>query len=165
MGSPDEPYCPITPAVADQPADPDSKPGFVIFWAAVQVPAAFTVSENVVVCDADEPVPVMVSVYVPAAVELEVEIVSVDDEPAVTDAGENDAVTPVGRPVAPSETVCAEPDVTAVETVADVPDPALTDADVGLTDSEKSFAAAAVTLSVSVAVWEPVEPVPVIVTL
>ena len=52
-----------------------------------------------------------------------------------------------------------------METVALVPDPAVTDADVGLTDSEKSFAAAAVTLSVSVAVCEPVEPVPVIVTL
>jgi hypothetical protein len=102
---------------------------------------------------------------VPAAVELEVEIVSVDDDPAVTEDGENDAVAPLGRPLALSETVCAEPEVTAVETVALVPDPAATDADVGLTESEKSFVAAAVTLSVSVAVCEPVEPVPVIVTL
>lgn len=87
-----------------------------------------------------------------------------DEEPAVTDDGENDAVTPVGRPVAPSETVCAEPEVTAVETVGVVPDPAVTDAELGLIDSEKSFAVAAVTLSVSVAVCEPVGPVPVIVT-
>ena len=91
----------------------------MIFWAAVQVPAVFTVKANDVECDADDPVPVIVRVYVPAAVELEVEIVSVDGEPAVTDEGENDAVTPVGSPVAPSETVCAEPEVTAVETVAD----------------------------------------------
>ena len=96
---------------------------------------------------------------------LEVEIVSVDDDPAVTEDGENDAEAPLGRPLAVSETVCAEPDVTAVETVAVVPEPAVTDADVGLTDSEKLFAAAAVTLSVSVAVCEPVEPVPVTVTL
>jgi hypothetical protein len=123
------------------------------------------VSVNDVVCVADEPVPVIVSGYVPAAVELEVEIVSVDDEPAVTEDGENDAVAPLGRPLALSETVCAEPEVTAVETVAVVPEPAATDAEVGLTDSEKSFAAAAVTLSVSVAECEPVEPVPVTVTL
>ena len=101
----------------------------------------------------------------PAAVELDVEIVSADDEPAVTEDGENDAVTPLGTLDMPSETVCAEPEVTALETVAVVPDPAVIDADVGLTDSEKSFDAAAVTLSVSVAVCEPVEPVPVIVTL
>ena len=107
----------------------------------------------------------IVTAYVPGTVELEVEIVSVDEPPAVTEDGENDAVAPLGRPLALSETVCAEPEVTAVETVAPVPDPAVTDADAGLTDSEKSFAAAGVTLSVSVAVCEPVEPVPVIVTL
>jgi hypothetical protein len=131
----------------------------------VQAVAVFTVRENEAVCVADEPVPVIVTAYVPAAVELEVEIVSADDPLAVTDAGENDAVAPLGRPLALSETVCAEPEVTAVETVALVPDPAVTEADVGLTDSEKSFAAAGVTLSVSVAVCAPVEPVPVIVTL
>ena len=86
-----------------------------------------------------------------------------DDDPAVTEVGENDAEAPLGRPLALSETVCAEPEVTAVETVALVPDPAMTEADAGLTESEKSFAAAGVTLSVSVAVCEPVEPVPVIV--
>jgi hypothetical protein len=102
---------------------------------------------------------------VPGAVEAEVEIVSVDDPPAVTEDGENEAVTPLGRPLVPSETVCADPEVTAVETVAVVPDPAVTDLDVGLTESEKSFAAAAVTLSVTVAVCDPVDPVPVIVTL
>ena len=51
-----------------------------------------------------------------------------DDDPAVTEDGENDAVAPLGRPLALSETVCAEPEVTAVETVALVPDPAVTDA-------------------------------------
>ncbi len=98
-----------------------------------------TVRENDVVCVADEPVPVIVIVYVPGAVELEVEIVSVDDAPVVTEDGENDAVAPDGRPLALSETVCAEPEVAAVETVAVVPDPAVTDADDGLTEIEKSF--------------------------
>jgi hypothetical protein len=129
----------------------------------VQALAAVTVRENDAVCVADDPVPVIVTVYVPAAVELEVEIVSVDDDPAVTEDGENEAEAPLGSPLALSETDCAEPDVTAVETVALVPDPALTEADVGLTDSEKSLAAAGVTLSVSVAVCDPVEPAPVIV--
>jgi hypothetical protein len=81
----------------------------------------------------------MVTLYVPAGVELEVEIVIVDDPPAVTEDGENDAEAPLGRPLALSETVCAEPDVTAVETVALVPEPAVTVADVGLTEIEKSF--------------------------
>ena len=62
VGSPDDPYCPITPAVADQPVDPDSKPGFVIFWAAVHPPAEPTVRANDVACVADEPVPVIVTV-------------------------------------------------------------------------------------------------------
>ena len=93
---------------------------------------------------ADEPVPVIVMLYVPAGVELEVEIDIVEDEPAVTEDGENDAEAPLGRPLAVNETVCAEPDVTAVETVALVPDPAVTDADVGLTATEKSFVGAVV---------------------
>jgi hypothetical protein len=100
------------------------------------------VRENDVECVADVPVPVIVMVYVPAVVELDVESVSVDDPPAVTDVGENDAVTPLGRPLALSETVCAEPDVTAVETVVLVPEPAATDADDGLSEIEKSFAGA-----------------------
>ena len=64
---------------------------------------------------------------------------SVDEPPLVTDAGENDAVTPLGRPLALSETVWAEPDVVAVDTVAVVPDPAVTVADDGLSEIEKSF--------------------------
>jgi hypothetical protein len=63
----------------------------------------------------------------------------VDEPPAVTEDGENDADAPLGRPLALNETVCAEPDVTAVETVALVPEPAVAVADVGLTETEKSF--------------------------
>ena len=143
VGWPDDPYCPITPAVAVQLAAPDSKPGFAIFWAAVhEPPVELTVRANDVECVADEPVPVIVTVYVPAAVELEVEIVNVDEPPLVTEDGENDAVAPLGRPVALSETVCAEPAVVAVETVADVPEPAVTVADDGLSEIEKSFVGA-----------------------
>ena len=75
----------------------------------------------------------------PAGVELEVVIDSDDDDPAVTDEGENDAPAPDGSPLALSETVWAEPDVTAVDTVALAPLPAVTLAELGLTESEKSF--------------------------
>ncbi len=62
-----------------------------------------------------------------------------DDDPAVTEEGEKVADAPDGRPLALSETVWAEPDVTAVETVALVPLPAVTVAEPGLTETEKSF--------------------------
>lgn len=159
------PFCPITPDVADQPAEPDSKPGFAIFWPEEQVVAAVTVRLNVVLCVAVEPAPVIVTVYVPAGVELDVATVSVDDDPAVTDVGENVAVAPLGSPLALRATDCAEPDVTAVATVAPVLPPAVTLPDAGLTASEKSLGGALVTLSVSVAVCEPDAAVPVIVTL
>ena len=70
---------------------------------------------------------------------LEVPIVSVDDDPELTDVGENEAVAPDGSPLALSETDSALPEVTAVETVAVVPAPGATDAEVGLTAIEKSL--------------------------
>ena len=119
---------------------PDSKPGLVSFWPEEQLPPdPVTVSVNVVVCEPELAVPVIVTGYVPAGVELEVVIDSDDDEPAVTDEGENAAVAPEGRPLALSDTVWALPEVTAVETVAEVPEPAVTDADDGLTETEKSL--------------------------
>ena len=65
----------------------------------------------------DVPVPVIVIVDVPVGVVDAVLIVSVEELPAVTDVGLNVAVAPDGKPDALSDTVCAEPDVTAVETV------------------------------------------------
>jgi hypothetical protein len=62
VGWPDDPYCPITPEVADQPVAPDSKPGFAIFWAAVQLPPPdVTLSVSVVVCEPVAAVPVIVT--------------------------------------------------------------------------------------------------------
>ncbi len=100
----------------------------------------------------------------PAGVELDVPIERLDDEPDDTELGENVAVAPVGKPVAASETVCDEPDVVAVETVVDVLLPAVTLAEVGATEIEKSFAGRLVTVSDNVVVCVPVVPVPVIVT-
>jgi hypothetical protein len=65
--------------------------------------------------------------------------VTVDDEPELTVDGENDAVTPLGRPLALSETDSELPEVTAVETVAVAFEPAATLTFVGLTEIEKSF--------------------------
>ena len=70
-----------------------------IFCPAAQVLAAVTVRLNDALCDPVAAVPVTVIAYVPAGVELEVAIVNVDDDPDVTDVGENDAVAPAGSPL------------------------------------------------------------------
>ena len=127
--------------------------------------AAVTVSVNDVVCDPEAAVPVIVIAYVPAGVELEVVIVSDDEEPEVTDDGENVAAAPNGRPVALSETASAEPEVTAVDTVAAAPFPATTLAEVGLTEMEKSLAVELWTVNASVVVCVALVPVPVMVTV
>ena len=64
------------------------------------------------------PVPVIVTLNVPDGVVEAVVMVSVDEPPAVTEAGLNDAVAPAGSPLADRDTVWAEPEVTAVATVA-----------------------------------------------
>src|SRR5665213_209515 len=101
--------------------------------------ALWTVNVNVVVCVVVVPVAVIVIGYVPVGVTVEVPIVNVDDEPDVTDAGEKDAVAPDGSPLALSDTDWALPDVVAVDTVAVAPLPGVTEADVGLTATEKSL--------------------------
>ena len=65
-------------------------------------------------------------------------MVIVELPPEVTDAGENEADTPVGRPVAVRPTVCALPDTVAVliEVVAGVPTTAVPEA--GAAAMEKS---------------------------
>jgi hypothetical protein len=98
-----------------------------------------TVNENGVECVAEVPVPVMVMGKVPVGVDAEVLIVIVDDPPAVTELGLNEAVAPAGRPLADRDTVCAEPDVTAVLTVAETDPPGVVDLEVGDTEMEKSF--------------------------
>ena len=90
------------------------------------------------------------TVYVPAGVVVDVAIVNVDDDPDVTDAGENDAVAPDGSPLALNDTDWAVPDVVAVETVELVLVPAVMLAEVGLSETEKSFAVALRTVSVNV---------------
>jgi hypothetical protein len=85
-------------------------------------------------------VPVTVIGYVPAAADDVVATVIVDDEPALTEAGENDTVTPAGAPEEVNATDCELPDVTAVEIVAFAEPPADTDPEPGLSLIEKSLA-------------------------
>ena len=75
-----------------------------------------TVSVTEVECVADVPVPVTVSVYVPSAA-LPALTFRAELLPAVTDVGFSEQVAPLGQPETLRFTVCAFPDVTAVEIV------------------------------------------------
>src|SRR5438552_3894141 len=66
---------------------------------------------------ADGEVPVTVNPKLPAGVAAEVVTVRVDEPPAVTEGGLNDAVAPAGSPDADSATVSGEPSTTDVATV------------------------------------------------
>lgn len=76
--------------------------------------AAVTVSPTVVLCVALVPVPVIVIVEVAAGVVALVVIVRVELPPLVTVAGLNEALAPLGRPLAESDTLWADPLVTVV---------------------------------------------------
>jgi hypothetical protein len=88
--------------------------------------------------------------------------VSVELPPAVTALGLNEAVVPAGTPFAVSETVSAEPLVTAVEMVDVAVVPWTAETLLGLALIEKSFGAG-VTVSVTVVVCVALVPVPVTV--
>jgi hypothetical protein len=87
------------------------------------VTGAVTVRPTVVACVAVDPVPVIVSVNVPAAVVDVVATERIELPPAVTDGGLNVPVAPAGSPLTERLTVCALPDVTAVVTVYDTLEP------------------------------------------
>ena len=99
---------------------------------------AVIVKVRAVLCVALAPVPVTVIVYVPAAA-VPAPSVSVELPPAVTDAGLNEAVAPEGRPPALSETVCAEPLVTAVAMVEVAVPFRVAETELGFALIEKSF--------------------------
>ena len=145
-GSPDVEFViGLFPSVDDsiQPVVPLSNPGLVSSCVGVQPqPAGLTVTAYVVVWVPEAAVPVTVMVNVPVAVEPVVATVSVELPPAVTDAGVSVTVDPAGPPVADSVTVCALPDVTAVEMVVLTEPPWVTEPDAGLAEIEKSLAGA-----------------------
>jgi hypothetical protein len=140
---------------------PVSNPPFTIPLVVVAV----TVSETVVVWVLDGPVPVTVMVLVPAGVDDEVVIVSVELAPLLTGFGLNDAEAPEGRPDALRLTLTAEPLVIAVAMLEVPLPPWATLMLAGLAEIEKSFATAAVTVSAIDVVWVLEVPVPVTVTV
>jgi hypothetical protein len=95
-------------------------------------------------------------------VAADVPTVSVDEPPAATELGLKPAVAPPGRPLADSETVPGDPEVTAVDTVAVAVPPGATVAPAGDTAMEKSSLA---TTSVTVVEWLVEPSVPVTVTV
>jgi hypothetical protein len=91
------------------------------------------------------------------------ESVKVALPPAVTEAGLNEAVAPAGTPEALRLTVCATPEVTAVETELLPLPPLVTATLTGLAAIEKSSTTTALTTNESVAVCVAEAPVPVTV--
>ena len=102
------------PDVLQPLKSPVSKPPLAI---PEPPPAGLTVRVIVVEWVAEVPVPVMVTVALPVGVVEAVAMVRVELPPAVTPAGLKLADAPAGRPLALSETDCAAPPVTAVDTV------------------------------------------------
>jgi hypothetical protein len=124
---------------------------------------AVTVRVTEVPCVALGAVPVTVTGYVPGVVLAPTLSVSVEVPPAVTAEGSNEAVAPVGIPLAESVTLSAEPLVTAVEMVEVALPPWTAETLVGLAPIEKSLGGA-VTVSVMVASWVALGAVPVTVS-
>ena len=137
------PWHPLLTTLVEAPeavhplVEPVSKPPFVI--PPPPPPLVVMVRDTLVECTADPSVPVTVSVYVPAAADEVVEMLSVELLPAVTDVGLSEAVTPLGAPETASDTVPALPEVTAVEIVLLPALPAATLTLDGDAEIEKSF--------------------------
>jgi hypothetical protein len=91
--------------------------------------------------------------------------VIVDELPAVSEAGLKLTVVPAGRPLALSETVCAEPFVTAVPIVDVALAPWTIVRLLGLAEREKSGGGGAVTVRLTAAECVALAPVPVTVSV
>lgn len=126
-------------------------------------PEELTVSATVVVAVVVPEVPVMVTVDEPAVAELLA--VSVSTLELADDAGLNEAVTPLGSPVAVKVTLPANPpaSVTAIALVALLP--CFTDTDDGEAVSVKPGAVLALTVRAIVVLAVVVPEVPVMVTV
>jgi hypothetical protein len=125
--------------------------------------AAFTVREYPVVWVALTPVPVTVMARVDDGVDTDVVTVITEVCPEVMTWGLNDTRVPVGAPVALRATDWAAPLVTAVVMVLVAGAPAVTVAELGAAEMEKSSAAGAFTVRENPVVWVVLVPVPVTV--
>ena len=107
-------------------------------------------------------VPVIVTGYVPTAVDRAVVTVNVDEVP-VAGFGANEPAAPAGSPLTDKFTLSAKPPLLVIVTVYVVVDPRLIVCDAGDADSVKSAVAGALTTSVTVAECVSVPLVPVMV--
>ena len=89
----------------------------------------------------------------------------VELDPEFTVDGVNDTRAPLGRPVAERATDWATPLVRVVPMVLVAAEPAVTLAEEGEAEMEKSLVAGAFTVRVKVVVWVADVPVPVTVTV
>jgi hypothetical protein len=88
--------------------------------------AELMVNVKVVVCDREPPTPVTVIVDDPVGVDAEVVSVTVDEQVGLHDAGEKEAVAPVGRPDAENDTDCEVPETRVAVIVLDTDCPLTT---------------------------------------
>jgi hypothetical protein len=123
-----------------------------------------TFSVTIVVCGPLVAMPLTVSGYEPAATDGLANSVNVAEPPAVTVAGLNDAVTPLGAPVTDNAMDCAEPAAIAVLMVVLVEAPAVMLTEGGEAAREKSFAPVLVIVTDTVVECVPLPAVPVTVT-
>ena len=101
----------------------------------------------------------MVRVEVPAGVLADVVMVRVELPDPDTDAGLNDPVAPVGRPVTPKFTLPVNPAIAEMVAVKVVVPPTVTDCELGAAAIEKS---GTVTIKETLDVWVRVPDVAVI---
>ena len=113
----------------------------VAAFGEVIVGGVLTTSGKVTVWVLVCPVPVTEIVYVPGTVPAAGVISRSEDAPELSDWGVNDAVAPLGSPVALRPTVWGGPTVSEVVTVMSVGDPASAEVDAG-TPIEKSLGSA-----------------------
>src|SRR5579875_548185 len=151
-----------TPATSADPIGTSPPTKSMLSTFPVVPPDEATVKLTVAVCVSVPLVPVIVSVYVPAAVLLPVATVSVELPPALTDAGLNVPVAPAGSPLTLSPTVPVNPFTAPVFTVYVVLLPAFTVCALGAAEIVKS---GVFTVKLTVAVCVSVPLVPVIVSV
>jgi hypothetical protein len=137
---PVKPFCAATVAVnvVDLPAVTDCDDGAAVIVKSPLNVTAFTFTLTVVLCASVPLVPVIVSVYVPAAVEVVVETFSVQLPDPVIDPGLQLASMPAGMPLSTSPTVPENPFEPATLTVKLVLFPAVMVCEEGAAEIEKS---------------------------
>ena len=148
--------------VALPPCTADRLLGFALIEKSLGA-GVVIVSVTVVLWVALGAVPVTVTEYVPGVVAGSTVNVRVELEPAVIGFGLNEAVVPVGTPVAESVTLSGEPLRIEVAMVDAALPPCAADTLLGLAPIVKSLGAA-VTVSVTVVLWVALGAVPVTVT-